>query len=166
MHFFSQKGLKCFQLVVRYRYIIPFVCTNTSLTGQTCQYKFQFIYIFHYDLAENGSNGKLGKAAHLEDWITTITSLTAGESAFKVTFDYDQDFGYPGAFLIRNSHFNEFYLKSLTLEDVPGHGRVHYICNSWVYPAKRYTKDRVFFSNKVTKTILYLIRCSLVRLVT
>lgn len=102
-------------------------------------------------MAENGSNGKLGKAAHLEDWITTITSLTAGESAFKVTFDYDQDFGYPGAFLIRNSHFSEFYLKSLTLEDVPGHGRVHYICNSWVYPAKHYTKDRVFFSNKVTK---------------
>lgn len=97
---------------------------------------------------ENGSNGKLGKAAHLEDWITTITSLTAGESAFKVTFDYDQDFGYPGAFLIRNSHFSEFYLKSLTLEDVPGHGRVHYICNSWLYPAKNYTKDRVFFSNK------------------
>lgn len=96
-----------------------------------------------------GSKGKLGKAAHLEDWITTITSLTAGESAFKVTFDYDSDFGYPGAFLIRNSHFSEFYLKSLTLEDVPGHGRVHYLCNSWVYPAKNYTKDRVFFSNKV-----------------
>ncbi|KAL1225430.1 Linoleate 9S-lipoxygenase 1 [Cardamine amara subsp. amara] len=96
----------------------------------------------------NGSNGKLGKAAHLEDWITTITSLTAGESAFKVTFDYDADFGYPGAFLIKNSHPSEFYLKSLTLENVPGHGRVHYICNSWVYPAKRYTKDRVFFSNK------------------
>ncbi|KAL1188121.1 Linoleate 9S-lipoxygenase 1 [Cardamine amara subsp. amara] len=100
------------------------------------------------NVTENGSKGKVGKDAHLENWITTITSLTAGESAFKVTFDYDADFGYPGAFLIKNSHPSEFYLKSLTLENVPGHGRVHYICNSWVYPAKHYSKDRIFFSNK------------------
>ncbi|XP_010553735.1 PREDICTED: linoleate 9S-lipoxygenase 1-like [Tarenaya hassleriana] len=96
----------------------------------------------------NGSKGKLGKPAHLEEWITTITPLTAGESAFKVTFDYENGFGFPGAFAIRNDHFSEFYLKSLTLEDVPGHGRVHFLCNSWVYPSHTYEKDRVFFSNK------------------
>jgi linoleate 9S-lipoxygenase len=98
---------------------------------------------------ENGLQAKLGEPAHLEDWITTITPLTAGESAFKVTFDWDHKIGAPGAFAIRNNHHSEFYLKSVTLEDVPGHGRIHFICNSWVYPADKYKKDRIFFTNKV-----------------
>ncbi|WJZ88556.1 hypothetical protein VitviT2T_007841 [Vitis vinifera] len=55
----------------------------------------------------NGLQGKLGKPAYLEDWITTITSLTAGESAFKVTFDWDEEIGEPGAFIIRNNHHRE-----------------------------------------------------------
>lgn len=94
--------------------------------------------------------GKLGKPAYLEDWITTITPLTAGESAFGVTFDWDDDsIGTPGAFLVRNHHHTEFYLKSMTLENVPGHGVIHFNCNSWVYPAHKYKKDRIFFTNKV-----------------
>ncbi|CAK8544648.1 unnamed protein product [Lathyrus sativus] len=98
----------------------------------------------------NGMRGKLGKPAYLEDWITTNTSLIAGESTFKVTFDLDDfdDIGTPGAFLIKNNHHSEFYLKSLTLENVPGQGVIHFICNSWVYPAQKYQKDRVFFANK------------------
>ncbi|CAK8544656.1 unnamed protein product [Lathyrus sativus] len=98
----------------------------------------------------NGMRGKLGKPAYLEDWITTNTSLIAGESTFKVTFDSDDfdDIGTPGAFLIKNNHHSEFYLKSLTLENVPGQGVIHFICNSWVYPAQKYQKDRVFFANK------------------
>ncbi|BBN69249.1 lipoxygenase 1 [Prunus dulcis] len=68
--------------------------------------------------SENGFKGKLGEPAYLEDWITTITPLT------------------------------EFFLKTITLEDVPREGRVHFVCNSWVYPAEKYTKDRVFFVNK------------------
>ena len=99
--------------------------------------------------AENNLQGKVGEPAYLEDWITTFSSLTTGDSAFKVTFDWNEDIGIPGAFIIRNNHQYEFYLKTLTLEDVPGHGRVHFVCNSWVYPAKRYKKDRVFFTNKV-----------------
>ncbi|KAM1490433.1 hypothetical protein ACFXTO_033560 [Malus domestica] len=97
---------------------------------------------------ENGLQGKVGKAAYLEDWITKITPLTAEENAFDITFDWDEEIGVPGAFIIRNEHHSEFYLKSLTLEDVPGEGRVHFVCNSWVYPAKKYKKDRVFFANK------------------
>ncbi|KAA8536874.1 hypothetical protein F0562_029352 [Nyssa sinensis] len=65
--------------------------------------------------------GKLGKAAYLEDWITKITSLTASDSTFNVTFDWDEEIGIPGAFIIKNYHHSEFYLKTLTLEDVPGH---------------------------------------------
>lgn len=101
--------------------------------------------------SENGWKGKLGKPANL-DWITTSTpeSQRTGESAFKVIFDWDdEEIGTPGAFLIRNNHHSEFYLKTLTLKDVPGQDDdIHFVCNSWIYPAKNYQKDRVFFSNK------------------
>ncbi|KAK7277935.1 hypothetical protein RJT34_22955 [Clitoria ternatea] len=96
----------------------------------------------------NDLKGKLGNPAYLEDWITRITPLTAGESAFSVAFDWDEEIGTPGAFLIRNNHHSEFYLRSLTLEDVPGQGVIRFICNSWVYPAHKYERDRIFFSNK------------------
>ncbi|KAM1095501.1 hypothetical protein EV1_010459 [Malus domestica] len=98
--------------------------------------------------SENGLKGKLGKPAYLEDWITTITSLTPGESAFEVTFDHEEEVGVPGAILIKNNHHSEFFLKTVTLENVPGEDRVHFVCNSWVYPTEKYTKDRVFFTNK------------------
>ncbi|XP_030959758.1 probable linoleate 9S-lipoxygenase 5 [Quercus lobata] len=116
-----------------------------ELLGQ--KVSFQLISAVNGDPA-NGLQGKLGRPAYLENWITTITPLVAGESAFKVTFDWDNEIGVPGAFLIKNNHHSEFYLKSLTLEDVPGQGQVHFVCNSWVYPADKYGKDRVFFSNK------------------
>lgn len=80
----------------------------------------------------------------------TITPLTAGETTFSVTFEWDDEtMGFPGAFIIKNHHHSQFYLKTVTLDDVPCHGRVHFVCNSWVYPAHRYKYDRVFFSNKV-----------------
>ncbi|KAM4119165.1 hypothetical protein ACJW30_03G038900 [Castanea mollissima] len=116
-----------------------------ELLGQ--KVSFQLISAVNGDPA-NGLQGRLGRPAYLENWITTITPLVAGESAFKVTFDWDNEIGVPGAFLIKNNHHSEFYLKSLTLEDVPGQGRVHFVCNSWVYPVDKYKKDRVFFSNK------------------
>ncbi|KAL3591217.1 hypothetical protein D5086_009857 [Populus alba] len=108
----------------------------------------QLVSAVNSDPSENDLKGKLGKPAYLEEWITTITSLTAGESAFKVTFDWDEEIGVPGAFLIRNNHHSEFYLKTVTLEDVPGQGRVHFVCNSWIYPTRRYNYDRVFFTNQ------------------
>ncbi|CAA0812289.1 Linoleate 9S-lipoxygenase 5- chloroplastic, partial [Striga hermonthica] len=97
----------------------------------------------------NGEKGKLGKEAYLEDWVSKITSLAAqDEASFGITFEWDESIGVPGAFLIRNHHHSQFYLKTVTLEDVPGHGQVHFECNSWVYPAHRYKYDRVFFTNK------------------
>ncbi|KAK2997621.1 hypothetical protein RJ639_026247 [Escallonia herrerae] len=97
----------------------------------------------------NGDRGKLGKASVLEKWITTFTSVSAGvEAAFNISFDWEKSMGVPGAFIIKNHHHSQFYLKTLTLEDVPGHDRVHFVCNSWVYPAHRYKNDRIFFANK------------------
>ncbi|EXB56580.1 putative linoleate 9S-lipoxygenase 5 [Morus notabilis] len=92
--------------------------------------------------------GRVGKPAYLEDWITTISPLTAGDSAYEVYFDWDEKIGVPGAFIIRNEHHSEFYMKTLTLENVPGHGRLHFVCNSWVYPTDKYRTDRIFFTNK------------------
>ncbi|XP_010094672.2 probable linoleate 9S-lipoxygenase 5 [Morus notabilis] len=97
---------------------------------------------------ENGMRGRVGKPAYLEDWITTISPLTAGDSAYEVYFDWDEKIGVPGAFIIRNEHHSEFYMKTLTLENVPGHGRLHFVCNSWVYPTDKYRTDRIFFTNK------------------
>ncbi|CAN1129293.1 Probable linoleate 9S-lipoxygenase 5 [Linum perenne] len=93
--------------------------------------------------------GKIGKTAYLEKWVQKTTPLTAKDTAFTITFDWDHTtMGVPGAFIIRNHHHSQFYLKTLTLEDVPGHGRLHFVCNSWVYPVHRYKYHRVFFSNK------------------
>ncbi|XP_050940666.1 probable linoleate 9S-lipoxygenase 5 [Cucumis melo] len=93
--------------------------------------------------------GKVGEAAYLENWIgNTILPIFAGETAFSITFDWDEEIGIPGAFFITNQHFSEFFLKSLTLDDVPGHGRIHFDCNSWVYPADKYQTPRIFFANQ------------------
>ncbi|KAK4266355.1 hypothetical protein QN277_027295 [Acacia crassicarpa] len=98
---------------------------------------------------ENGLRGKLGKVTHLENWITTISSVAATtDTEFSVTIDWHESMGVPGAFIIRNHHHSQFYLKTVTLEDIPGHGPVHFVCNSWVYPAHRYKYNRVFFPNK------------------
>ncbi|KAF3611962.1 hypothetical protein DY000_02049260 [Brassica cretica] len=99
----------------------------------------------------NEKRGRLGKAAHLETWVTKIkTSVTAEETAFAVTFDWDESMGPPAAFVIKNHHHSQFYLKSLTLRNFPGGegGPIHFVCNSWIYPSHRYRSDRVFFSNK------------------
>ncbi|KAL3381889.1 hypothetical protein AABB24_001801 [Solanum stoloniferum] len=97
----------------------------------------------------NDSEAKHSNPAYLENWLTHITPIIAGESAFRVTFDWDHDeFGVPGAFIIKNLHLNEFFLKSLTLDDVPNHGKIHFVCNSWIYPSFKYKSDRIFFANQ------------------
>ncbi|KAE8651606.1 hypothetical protein Csa_021324 [Cucumis sativus] len=107
---------------------------------------FQLISATH---TSNDSRGKVGNKAYLERWLTSIPPLFAGESVFQINFQWDENFGFPGAFFIKNGHTSEFFLKSLTLDDVPGYGRVHFDCNSWVYPSGRYKKDRIFFANHV-----------------
>ncbi|CAN0914262.1 Linoleate 9S-lipoxygenase 1, partial [Linum grandiflorum] len=109
----------------------------------------QLISSVHGD-PQNGNKGKVGKPAYLENWIPKLAPFTAGEISYTVAFEWEeQEIGVPGAFLIKNNHHSEFLLKSLTLEDVPGEGRIHFVCDSWVYPAHVYDhKDRVFFANK------------------
>ncbi|TYI70850.1 hypothetical protein E1A91_D08G251900v1 [Gossypium mustelinum] len=97
----------------------------------------------------NENGGKLGKLAALEYWNLAYTPLLAGDdSLYKVSFEWDEEFGIPGAIILRNNHTAEFFLKTITLENVTGEGRIHFVCNFWVYPDIRYKKPRIFFSNK------------------
>ncbi|KAI3755016.1 hypothetical protein L1987_54809 [Smallanthus sonchifolius] len=97
-----------------------------------------------------GLRGKLGKETHLKNWVSTvITPSTKGDCTFELDFEWEDEIGVPGAFLIINRHHKEFYLKTLTLTNVPNVGRVHFICNSWVYHEEHYNNGyRVFFSNQ------------------
>nr|AAB60715.1 lipoxygenase [Hordeum vulgare subsp. vulgare] len=92
---------------------------------------------------QNGSRGKVGKPAHLEEMVVTMKSTAAGESVFKVTFEWDDSQGVPGAVIVRNTYRSEYLLKTLTLHGVPGKGTVVFVANSWIYP----NVDRLFFAN-------------------
>ncbi|XVF41916.1 hypothetical protein PTKIN_Ptkin01aG0319300 [Pterospermum kingtungense] len=97
----------------------------------------------------NGNGGKVGRQEALEHWNLTFTPpLAGGDSLYKASFEWDEELGTPGAIIVRNNHAAEFFLKTITLDDVPGAGRIHFLCNSWVYPDSQYKKPRVFFSNK------------------
>uniref|UniRef100_A0A0D9ZC24 Lipoxygenase n=1 Tax=Oryza glumipatula TaxID=40148 RepID=A0A0D9ZC24_9ORYZ len=95
----------------------------------------------------NGGRGKLGKPAHLEELVVTMKSTAAGESVFRVAFEWDESQGIPGAVVVTNSNRSEFFLKTLTLDGVPGKGTVVFVANSWIYPADNYQYERVFFAN-------------------
>ncbi|XP_014501040.1 linoleate 9S-lipoxygenase-like [Vigna radiata var. radiata] len=102
--------------------------------------------------ADGHGNGKVGKATNLRGQVS-LPTLGAGEDAYDVEFDWDSDFGIPGAFYIKNFMQVEFYLKSLTLEDIPNnYGTIHFLCNSWVYNSKVYNTDRIFFANNTYVT--------------
>ncbi|MED6118858.1 Lox2p [Stylosanthes scabra] len=98
--------------------------------------------------ADSSGKGKVGKQTFLEGVITSRPTLRAGQSAFDIHFEWDSNMGVPGAFYIENFMLVEFYLVSLTLEDVPNEGTIHFPCNSWVYNSKLYKSHRIFFANK------------------
>ncbi|KAL3516082.1 hypothetical protein ACH5RR_022984 [Cinchona calisaya] len=141
-------------VVLMKKYVLDFNDFNASVVDRLDEFlgkkvSLQLISSVKGDYhSGNRLKGKLGTPTYLENWITTVSPLTTGESAFTVTFDWDEEIEIPGAFLIKNFHHHEFYLRTLTLEDVPGHDRIHFVCNSWVYPADKYKTDRVFFSNR------------------
>ncbi|KAG2371195.1 Seed linoleate 9S-lipoxygenase-2 [Vigna angularis] len=100
--------------------------------------------------SDESGKGKVGKDTFIEGIITSLPTLGAGESAFYVHFEWDESMGIPGAFYVKNFMQVEFYLKSLTLEDVPNHGTIRFVCNSWIYNTNLYKKSlRIFFANHV-----------------
>ncbi|ONM35743.1 lipoxygenase2, partial [Zea mays] len=96
----------------------------------------------------NGNRGKLGAEASLEQWLLNPPPLLSSENQFRVTFDWEvEKQGIPGAIIVKNNHASEFFLKTITLNDVPGHGTIVFVANSWIYPQSKYRYNRVFFSN-------------------
>ncbi|XP_061370324.1 linoleate 9S-lipoxygenase-like [Gastrolobium bilobum] len=119
------------------------VDTLTSFLGRSVALK-----LISATAADGSGKGKVGKQTFLEGLITSLPTLGAGQSAFDIRFEWDTDMGIPGAFYIDNFMQGEFFLVSLTLEDVPNQGTIHFVCNSWVYNSKKYQSDRIFFANK------------------
>ncbi|WVZ25365.1 hypothetical protein V8G54_003909 [Vigna mungo] len=97
-------------------------------------------------------NGKVGKETYLEKHIPTLPTFGDRRDAFAVNFEWDANFGIPGAFYIRNFTYDEFFLVSVTLDDIPNHGSIQFVCNSWIYNFKSYKKDRIFFANNTYVT--------------
>ncbi|OIW17162.1 hypothetical protein TanjilG_18117 [Lupinus angustifolius] len=115
----------------------------TSFLGQSIGFK-----LISATSSDGSGKGKVGKLAYLEKHLPSLPNLGANQEAFNVHFEWDSDFGIPGAFYIENFTQSEFFLVSLTLEDVPNQGTIHFLCNSWVYNKKKYDTDRIFFANK------------------
>ncbi|XP_043723505.1 linoleate 9S-lipoxygenase A-like [Telopea speciosissima] len=66
---------------------------------------------------------------------------------YRIKFQVDPEFGVPGAFIIKNHNINEFFLISATLELLDNHRKIHFDCNSWVFPISKTNSGRLFFSN-------------------
>ncbi|KAF7076006.1 hypothetical protein CFC21_080723 [Triticum aestivum] len=101
--------------------------------------------------AGKASRGEVGEEANLEPSLLlkkSLLSVPTGEETFEVTFNWSMELGVPGAIIVKNNSDTEFYLKTITLDDVPGHGgAVVFVANSWVYPQAKYSYNRVFFAN-------------------
>ncbi|XP_008791769.1 probable linoleate 9S-lipoxygenase 4 [Phoenix dactylifera] len=65
---------------------------------------------------------------------------------YQVSFILGEDFGVPGAIVVKNGDRNEFFLRFVILELYDIHS-IHFDCNSWIYPFKKTNADRVFFAN-------------------
>lgn len=94
---------------------------------------------------ETGVGKTVGEPSVLK-W-NPLDGPTAGDTHYEITFKWKAGLGVPGAFLIKNMHSREFFLKSLTL-DIPDQGKLRFKCNSWVSPHHVSKSDRIFFSNK------------------
>jgi linoleate 9S-lipoxygenase len=92
----------------------------------------------------------VGKRTFLEGFVTSAPILGTGQNTYDVHFKWDSEMGIPGAFYIENFMLGEFFLISLTLEDIPNQGDINFVCNSWIYNTRKYTTPRIFFANKVT----------------
>lgn len=96
----------------------------------------------------NEGRGIVGSEANLEQGLTDLPSVSQGESKLTVRFNWEMDkHGVPGAIIIKNHHSTKFFLKTITLHDVPGCDTIVFVANSWIYPVGKYHYNRIFFAN-------------------
>ncbi|KAH7447050.1 hypothetical protein KP509_01G089100 [Ceratopteris richardii] len=96
--------------------------------------------------------GKESKVAWMAgSWLfaTKTDTKDDGQESYSLTFMVEQNFGEPGAILIKNYHPNWFFLEYITIH-MPAGSDAHFQCSSWVYNNTDYGgTPRVFFSNKM-----------------
>ncbi|KAG6543658.1 hypothetical protein Mapa_014841 [Marchantia paleacea] len=141
-------------IVLTKKYVIDLSDTASSLVDNTLDllgYKVDF-QIVSVDLDPKSNGPKVSNKSSITNWATQDdvgdTILAAENFLYKIKFTLPKDFGEPGAFFVRNNHRNEFFLVSLTLE-LPDKRTIAFPCNSWIYSTSNYSRDRVFFGNKV-----------------
>eukprot|EP00253_Pinus_taeda_P024599 PITA_24599 len=96
-------------------------------------------------MAETGFGKMTDEASYLK-W-NPFDGPISSDRHYEISFMWNSDLGVSGAFLVRNMHSRQFFLKSLTL-DIPGQGKLLFKCNSWITPYGTSKIDRIFFSNK------------------
>ena len=106
------------------------------------------IYIYY---PTDTRKGKTSGKAKLKDGKTEKHSGMK-ITTYEIKFHVAEDFGIPGAFVIKNRHKHKFFLQSATL-GVSGFKIVHFDCNSWIYPIRNTKNHRLFFSNTVSHTL-------------
>lgn len=68
---------------------------------------------------------------------------------YRVNITTDAGFGIPGAFIITNCDKQKIFLQSASFH-VDGSQKIHFDCNSWVYPVRDTQIGIIFFSNTVS----------------
>jgi linoleate 9S-lipoxygenase len=125
----------------------------TSIVGQAVDTATAFLgrnvsmQLISATKTDVSGKGLIGKETFLSKHLPQLPTLGARQDAFSIFFEYDANFGIPGAFYIRNYTQAEFFLVSVTLDDIPNRGSVQFVCNSWIYNFKSYKNDRIFFTN-------------------
>ncbi|EEF43281.1 lipoxygenase, putative [Ricinus communis] len=90
-----------------------------------------------------GMKPKLSSETTLK-WSDQSFKIEDEMTTYKVEFMVDPNFGVPGAITVISKHLKEFYLESVTVEDV-----IHFSCNSWIQSSQNdHAEKRIFFANK------------------
>ncbi|CAI0412298.1 unnamed protein product [Linum tenue] len=78
---------------------------------------------------------------------TKKVSEKNGEVKYATELEVPGDFGEVGAVIVENEHYNELFLIDIVLDGLEN-GPVKVICDSWVHPRSKDSKNRVFFTAK------------------
>ncbi|KAL2608573.1 hypothetical protein R1flu_027146 [Riccia fluitans] len=142
------------RLVLSRRSILDLVNVNASIIDDNIDLIFNQSVVINLVSVEAKPDGqpKLSAKSTIVNWITATgikEKLIAGDESYAVTFHVPKDFGEIGAIVVRNKHFNEFFLHEVALETSSG-VTYQFPCKSWVYPDNILDADddRVFFTNK------------------